>query len=60
MVIPLFGVKKRCAEESLEKHYKHTVKFLNFWTLENFAVIILKFKQSGQTKVFFAQNMQME
>ena len=60
MVIPLFGVKKRCAEKSLEKHDELTVKFLNFRTLENFAVIILKFKQSGQTKGFFAQNMQME
>ena len=37
-----------------------TVKILNFWTLENFAAIILKFKQSGQTKGFFAQKMQME
>ena len=30
-----------------------TVKFLNFWMLENFAVIILKFKQSGKINVFF-------
>ena len=33
-----------------------TVKFLNFWTPENFAVIILKFKQSGQTLNVFCQN----
>ena len=29
-----------------------TVKFLNFWTPENFAVIYLKFKQRGKTWVF--------
>ena len=26
-------------------HSRHTVKFLNFWTPENIAVIYLKFKQ---------------
>ena len=26
----------------------HTIKFLNFWTPENFALINLKFKQRGQ------------
>ena len=29
-----------------------TIKFLNFWTLENFAVIYLKLKQRGQTEYF--------
>ena len=34
-----------------------TVKFLIFWTSENFAVIYLKFEQRGQSKgFFFCQN----
>ena len=37
-----------------------TVKFLNFRTPENFAVINLKFKQRGQTLGHFVQRMQME
>ena len=37
-----------------------TVKFLNFRTPENFAVIYLKFKQRGQTLGYFVKKMQME
>ena len=37
-----------------------TVKFLNFQTPENFAVIYLKFKQRGQTLGYFIKQMQME
>ena len=37
-----------------------TVKFLNFGTLKNFAVIYLKLKQRGQTLGYFVKNMQME
>ena len=37
-----------------------TVKFLNFRTPENFAVIYLKFKQKAQTLGFFVKKMQME
>ena len=37
-----------------------TVKFLNFRTPENIAVIYLKFKQRGQTLECFAKKMQME
>ena len=33
-----------------------TIKFLNFWTPENFAVIYLKFKQRGQSFKVFYQN----
>ena len=32
-----------------------TVKFLNFWKPENFAVIYLKFKKRGQTFGFICQ-----
>ena len=39
---------------------RDTVKFLNFRTPENFAVIYLKFKQRGQTLVCFIKKMQME
>ena len=37
-----------------------TVKFLNFWTPENFAVIYLNFKRKGQTCGYFIKKMQME
>ena len=37
-----------------------TVKFLNFRTPENFAVIYLKFKKRGQTSGYFVKKMQME
>ena len=37
-----------------------TVKLLNFWTPENFAVIYLKFKKRGQTFGYFVKKMQME
>ena len=37
-----------------------TVKFLNFRTPENFAVIFLKFKQRGQSLGYFIKTMQME
>ena len=37
-----------------------TVKFLNFRTLENFAVIYLKFKQRDQTLGYFVKKMQIE
>ena len=36
------------------------VKFLNFRTPENFAVINLKFKQGGQTLGYFVKKTQME
>ena len=39
---------------------RNTVKFLNFRTPENFAVIFLKFKQRGQTLQYFIKTMQME
>ena len=39
---------------------KHTVKFLNFRTPENFAVIYLKLKQRGKTFGYFVKKMQME
>ena len=32
-----------------------TVKFLTFWTPENFAVIYLKFKERGKTLGYFFQ-----
>ena len=38
----------------------NTIKFLNFWTPENFAVVNRKFKQRGQTLVLCIQKMQME
>ena len=34
----------------------NTVKFLNFRTLKNYAVIYLKFKQRGQTLRVFCRN----
>ena len=37
-----------------------TVKFLNFGTPKNFAVIYLKFKQRGQTFGCFVKEMQIE
>ena len=37
-----------------------TVKFLNFWTPENFAVIYLKFKHRDKTLRYFVKKMQME
>ena len=37
-----------------------SVKFLNFWTPENFAIIYLKFKQWSQIIGYFVKKMQME
>ena len=37
-----------------------TVKFLNFRTPENFAVIYLKFKQRGHALRIFLKKMKME
>ena len=37
-----------------------TIKFLNFRTPENFAVIYLKFKQGGPTLEYFVKKMQMQ
>ena len=37
-----------------------TVKFRNFRLPENFAVIYLKFKEKGQTFVYFFEKKQME
>ena len=37
-----------------------TIKFLNFRTPENFAVIYLKINQRGQTLGYFVKKMQME
>ena len=39
---------------------KTTVKFLNFRTPKNFAVIYLKFKQRGLTLGYFVKKMQLE
>ena len=36
---------------------KYTVKFLNFQTPENFAVIYLKFKQNGQTLEYLSRDV---
>ena len=44
--------QKICIDCSLEEHMSEkvcTVKFLNFWTPENIAVIYLKFKQRRKT-----------
>ena len=41
-------------------HERVTVKFLNFRTPKNFAVIYLKFKQRGQTLGYFVKMVQME
>ena len=38
----------------------NTVKFLNFGTPENFAVIYLKFEQRGQSLGYFVKMMQMD
>ena len=38
----------------------HTVKFLDFWMPENFAVIYLKFKQRSQILGYFIKKIQME
>ena len=42
------------------QQYETTVKFLNFRTSENFAVIYLKFKQRVQTLGYFVKKIQME
>ena len=44
----------------MRTYQKGTVKFLNFLTPENFAVIYLKFKQKAQTLGYFVKKMQME
>ena len=41
-------------------YIKSTVKFLNFRTAENFALIYLKFKQRGQSLGYLVKKMQME
>ena len=58
--------KSRFSRDAAHNVYYHqiptlnTVKFLNFWTPENFAVIYLKFKQRGKTLGYFLKKMQME
>ena len=42
------------------ENIRHTIKFLNFRTQENFAVKNLKFKKRGQTFGYFVKTMQME
>ena len=37
-----------------------TIKFLNFRTSENFAVIYLKFRKRDQTSGYFVKKMQMK
>ena len=37
-----------------------TVKFLNFRTTENFALINIKFKQRGQNLGYFIKKIQIE
>ena len=37
-----------------------TVKFQNFWTAENFAIIYLNFKERGQILRYFIKKVQME
>ena len=39
---------------------KTTIKFLNFLTPENFAVIYLKFKGRGQSLRYFVKKVQMK
>ena len=46
--------------QTLNSILKYTVKFLNFRTPENFDVIYLKFKKSGQTSGHLVKKMQME
>ena len=38
----------------------NTVKFLNFWMPENFAVIYLSFKKRDQISGYFVKKLQME
>ena len=40
--------------------FEYTVKFLNFRTSENFAVIYLKFRKRDQTSGYFVKKMQMK
>ena len=48
------------AVDAQQFDFSYTVKFLNFRTPENFAVIYLKFKQRGETLGYFVKKMQME
>ena len=41
-------------------HNQFTVKFLNFWMTENFAINNLKFKQRDQSLGYFIKEMQVE
>ena len=44
---------RKINRQNSDKSNVSTVKFLNFQTPENFAVIYLKFKQRGQTSMIF-------
>ena len=46
-----------CSIEPILFLQKHTVKFLNFWMPENFAIIYLKFKKRGQTYGYFVKKV---
>ena len=54
------GRNKIYSSHVVRKHMMFTVKFLNFWTPENFVVINLEFKQRGKTLGYFVKKMQME
>ena len=60
--IYLFEVYIKANFEDVRKIKKITVKFLNFWTPDNFAVIYmyLKFQQRGQTFGYIIKKMQMK
>ena len=45
---------------NLPQRMRLTIKFINFRTPENCAVIYLKFKKRGQTSRYFVKKMQME
>ena len=47
-------------DQILRSENKITVKFLNFRTPENFAVVCLDFKQTDQTLEYFVKKIQME
>ena len=51
---------KEVLRDQLVRNMPATVKFLNFRTQENLAVIYLKFKQKAQTLGYFVKKMQME
>ena len=55
MSLASFCSRPDCILPSSNTTTQSTVKFLNFWTPENFTVICLKFKQRGQTLGYFVK-----